>query len=132
LDRIDLQIEVVPVHYEVLTSQATIENSATIRNRVIQARLVQKNRFSDRPEINTNAQMQPKDLINWAQIDKESALLLKGAMEKFHLSARAHDRIIKVARTIADLEGLKNIQNQHISEAIQYRTLDRASWGQSF
>lgn len=132
LDRIDLQIEVVPVHYELLTSPAKIENSTTIRNRVIQARHVQKNRFSDRPEINTNAQMQPKDLIKWAKIDKESALLLKAAMEKFHLSARAHDRIIKVARTIADLEGLKNIQNQHISEAIQYRTLDRGSWGQSF
>jgi magnesium chelatase family protein len=98
----------------------------------MQARLIQKNRFSDRPAINTNAQMQPKDLLNWAQIDKDTALLLKVAMEKFHLSARAHDRIIKVARTIADLEGLKNIQNQHISEAIQYRTLDRASWGQSF
>jgi magnesium chelatase family protein len=132
LDRIDLQIEVVPVNYEVLTSPATIENSATIKKRVMQARLVQKNRFSDRTEVNTNAQMQPKDLLNWAQIDKDTALLLKVAMEKFHLSARAHDRIIKVARTIADLEGLKNIQNQHISEAIQYRTLDRASWGQSF
>lgn len=132
LDRIDLQIEVVPVRYEELTNQASLEDSATIRERVIQARAIQTNRYSNRPEINTNAQMQATDLKNWAQIDMESSLLLKMAMEKFHLSARAHDRIIKVARTIADLEGLKNIQNQHISEAIQYRTLDRAGWGQSF
>jgi magnesium chelatase family protein len=130
LDRIDLQIEVVPVHYDELTNPVIIENSASIRNRVVNARQVQQNRFSDRPEINTNTQMQPKDLLKWAPLDKDTSLLLKDAMEKFQLSARAHDRIIKVARTIADLEGIKNIQNQHISEAIQYRTLDRANWGQ--
>ncbi len=131
LDRIDLQIEVVPVPYDELTNPLKIEHSESIKNRVIQARLVQKDRYADRPEINTNAQMQPKDLLKWAQLDKGTAILLKIAMEKFQLSARAHDRIIKVARTIADIDGIKNIQNQHISEAIQYRSLDRANWGQS-
>lgn len=132
LDRIDLQIEVVPVSYEELTSQENIENSITIKNRVIKAREIQMNRFARLPNINTNAQMQAADLKQWALLDKASSSLLKLAMEKFHLSARAHDRIIKVARTIADLDGAKDIQNQHISEAIQYRTLDRAGWGQTF
>ena len=132
LDRIDLQIEVVPVSYEELTNQANIEDSATIRRRVIEARNIQMKRFEDKPTVNTNAQMQSTDIQKWAVIDKNSAEILKIAMEQFHLSARAYDRIIKVARTIADLDRAKNIQNQHISEAIQYRTLDRASWGQTF
>ena len=132
LDRIDLQIEVIPVSYEELTNQESLESSVIIRDRVIKARDIQMTRFEYNPDINTNTQMQPTDLKKWAILDKESASLLKMAMEKFHLSARAYDRIIKVARTIADLDNAKNIQNQHISEAIQYRTLDRAGWGQSF
>jgi magnesium chelatase family protein len=76
--------------------------------------------------------MQSLDLKEWAQLDEASAKLLKLAMEQFHLSARAYDRIIKVARTIADLEGSKDIQNQHISESIQYRMLDKTAWGQSY
>ena len=132
LDRIDLQIEVVPVSYEELTSNSIIENSLTIRNRVQKARAIQLNRFAKRLGINTNAQMQSYELKAWAQLDDASATLLKMAMEQFHLSARAYDRIIKVARTIADLDGSKEIQNQHISESIQYRTLDRAGWGQAF
>jgi magnesium chelatase family protein len=132
LDRIDLQIEVVPVTYEELTNHSTNENSLTIRNRVQNARSIQLNRYAKRPGINTNAQMQAHDLKAWAQLDDASANLLKMAMEQFHLSARAYDRIIKVARTIADLDGSKEIQNQHISESIQYRILDRASWGQAY
>jgi magnesium chelatase family protein len=132
LDRIDLQIEVVPVGYETLHSQDKIEASATIRERVLQARHIQMERFRDRPGINTNAQMLPLDFKEWGLLDTDAARLLKLSMEQFNLSARAYDRIIKVARTIADLAGVKSIQNQHISEAIQYRTLDRANWGQSF
>jgi magnesium chelatase family protein len=132
LDRIDLQIEVVPVGYETLHSQDKIEASATIRERVLQARHIQMERFRDRPGINTNAQMLPLDFKEWGHLDTDAARLLKLSMEQFNLSARAYDRIIKVARTIADLAGVKSIQNQHISEAIQYRTLDRANWGQSF
>jgi magnesium chelatase family protein len=132
LDRIDLQIEVIPVSYEELTNQESLESSIIIRDRVIKARAIQMTRFEFKPDINTNNQMQPTDLKKWAVLDKDSAKLLKMAMEQFHLSARAYDRIIKVARTIADLDNAKNIQNQHISEAIQYRTLDRAGWGQSF
>jgi magnesium chelatase family protein len=132
LDRIDLQIEVVPVTYEELTNNSIIESSMTIRNRVQKARSIQSNRYAKRPGINTNAQMQSHDLKEWAPLDDTSANLLKVAMEQFHLSARAYDRIIKVARTIADLDGSKDIQNQHISEAIQYRILDRAGWGQDY
>jgi magnesium chelatase family protein len=132
LDRIDLQIEVVPISYDALTNPSITENSKTIRNRVQNARSIQLKRFKQRPGINTNAQMQSFDLKEWAQLDDASAKLLKTAMEQFHLSARAYDRIIKVARTIADLDGSKNIQNQHISESIQYRMLDRAGWGQAY
>ena len=132
LDRIDLQIEVVPVNYEDLTNQTMTENSMTIRERVQKARGIQQKRFNQRPGIITNAQMQSQDIKKWAQLDDASAKLLKIAMEQFLLSARAYDRIIKVARTIADLEGSKDIQNQHISESIQYRILDRAAWGQAY
>jgi magnesium chelatase family protein len=132
LDRIDLQIEVVPVRYEELTNHAITENSMTIRERVQNARAIQLKRFNERSGIITNAQMQSYELKKWAQLDDPSAKLLKMAMEQFHLSARAYDRIIKVARTIADLDGSKDIQNQHISESIQYRMLDRAAWGQAY
>ena len=132
LDRIDLQIEVVPVSYEELTNHANTENSMTIRERVQNARAIQLTRFNERSGIITNAQMQSYELKKWAQLDDASAKLLKIAMEQFQLSARAYDRIIKVARTIADLDGSKDIQNQHISESIQYRMLDRAAWGQAY
>jgi len=132
LDRIDLQIEVVPVSYEELTNHSITENSMTIRKRVQNARAIQLKRFNQRPDIVTNAQMQTYELKKWAQLDEASAKLLKIAMEQFQLSARAYDRIIKVARTIADLDGSKDIQNQHISESIQYRMLDRAAWGQAY
>jgi len=132
LDRIDLQIEVVPVSYEELTNHTITENSMTIRERVQNARAIQLKRFNERSGIITNAQMQSYELKKWAKLDDASAKLLKIAMEQFQLSARAYDRIIKVARTIADLDGSKDIQNQHISESIQYRMLDRAAWGQAY
>jgi magnesium chelatase family protein len=132
LDRIDLQIEVVPVNYEELTNHNITENSITIRERVQNARAIQLKRFNERSGIITNAQMQSYELKKWAQLDDASAKLLKIAMEQFQLSARAYDRIIKVARTIADLDGSKDIQNQHISESIQYRMLDRAACGQAY
>jgi magnesium chelatase family protein len=120
------------VTYEELTNNSIIESSLTIRNRVEKARAIQLNRYAKRTGINTNAQMQSYELNEWGSLDETSAKLLKIAMEQFHLSARAHDRIIKVARTIADLDGSKAIQNQHISESIQYRILDRAGWGQAY
>ena len=132
LDRIDLQIEVVPVSYEELTNHTITENSMNIRERVQNARAIQLKRFNQRSGIITNAQMPSYELKKWAQLDDASAKLLKMAMEQFQLSARAYDRIIKVARTIADLDGSKDIQNQHISESIQYRMLDRAAWGQAY
>jgi magnesium chelatase family protein len=131
MDRIDLQIEMVPVSFQELTNKTPNEDSATIRTRVTQARAIQEARFKENLHANTNATMQGTDLKKWAKIDYSSSTLLKNAMEQFHLSARAYDRIIKVARTIADLENSKDIQNQHISEAIHYRILDRSSWGQS-
>ena len=131
MDRIDLQIEMVPVSFQELTNKTPIEDSATIRTRVTQARAIQEARFKENLHANTNATMQGTDLKKWAKIYYSSSTLLKNAMEQFHLSARAYDRIIKVARTIADLENSKDIQNQHISEAIHYRILDRSSWGQS-
>lgn len=132
LDRIDLQIEVVPVTYEELTNQTMTEDSLSIRNRVQNARAIQLKRYAKRPGINTNAQMQSYDLKAWAKLDDASTKILKLAMEQFHLSARAYDRIIKVARTIADLDNTKDIQNQHISESIQYRMLDRTGWGKAY
>jgi magnesium chelatase family protein len=132
LDRIDLQIEVVPVTYEELSNHSLTESSLTIRSRVQNARVIQLNRYAKRPGIFTNAQMESYELKEWGQLDDGSAKLLKMAMEQFHFSARAYGRIIKVARTLADLDGSKNIQNQHISESIQYRILDRAAWGQTY
>lgn len=132
LDRIDLQIEVVPVTYSELTSQNKCEDSAAIKDRVLQARLIQSVRFEGRAPLYTNAQMQSMDLKKWGILNKASEGILKNAMEKFHLSARAYDRILKVARTIADLDGSDAIHHQHLSESIQYRILDRVAWGQAY
>ena len=129
LDRIDLHIEVAPVSYEDLRDKQKAECSAIIALSVKKARAIQTERFKNSKGVYTNAQMSGKQLSQSCTISKDGEVLLKKAMEKFQLSARAFDRIIKVSRTIADLAGSDLIQINHISEAIQYRTLDRSSWG---
>ncbi|MBQ5751863.1 MAG: YifB family Mg chelatase-like AAA ATPase [Bacteroidaceae bacterium] len=129
LDRIDLQIEIVPVPFEEISKTAPGEPSAAIRERVIAARKIQEERFKEEPGIHCNAQMTPKLIAKYAVLDETSLAMLKTAMARFDLSARAYDRILKVARTIADLDNSGNIQPQHIAEAIGYRNLDRESWG---
>ena len=128
LDRIDIQIEVVPVEFEKLSSKTKGESSAVIRERVIRAREMQTRRFADTPGIYCNAQMSSRHLNKWALPDSDSIAMLKTAMERFNLSARAYDRILKVARTIADLEGSNDVKSYHIAEAIGYRNLDRGDW----
>lgn len=129
LDRIDLQIEIVPVPFEKISDAREGEPSAAIRERVIAARKIQEQRYAGEPGIHCNAQMSPKLIKKYAAIDAQSLAMLKMAMERFNLSARAYDRILKVARTIADLEASELIQSHHIGEAIGYRNLDRESWG---
>lgn len=127
LDRIDIHIEVVPVPFEKLSQQPASDSSATIRARVVAARRRQEERFIS-TGIYCNAQMSSRHIAEYCQLDKESIDLLKGAMERMNLSARAYDRILKVSRTVADLAGVENIEASHVAEAIQYRTLDRAGW----
>ena len=128
LDRIDIQVEIVPVPFEELSKRKGGESSASIRARVIQARNIQKERYKDYPSIYSNAQMNSRLLAKYAQPDEAGLTLLKNAMIRLNLSARAYDRILKVARTIADLEGSTSVQTQHLAEAIGYRNLDRAGW----
>ena len=129
LDRIDLHVEVVPVPYEKLSEAPNSEPSSKIKERVIKAREIQSNRYKDFPGIHCNAQMTPKLLQIYAQPDEAGREILKKAMDRLGLSARAYDRILKVARTIADLEDEDQVKANHIAEAIQYRSLDRGSWG---
>ncbi|HKL08609.1 MAG TPA: YifB family Mg chelatase-like AAA ATPase [Bacteroidales bacterium] len=129
LDRIDIHIEVVPVSYDELAETKPAESSEEIKKRVLKAREKQSERFSSHEQIYSNAQMSSKMIRTWCEIDTAGKTLLKKAMEKLGLSARAYDRILKVARTIADLEGTENIQSYHLAEAIQYRSLDRSGWG---
>lgn len=128
LDRIDIQIEIVPVPFEDLSKQKEGESSETIRNRVIKARERQTERFKNIEGIYCNAQMTSKLLRQYVVLDDECATMLKDAMNRMNLSARAYDRILKVARTIADLDEQENILPYHISEAINYRNLDREGW----
>ena len=128
LDRIDLQIEIVPVPFEKLSDKRNGESSEAIRKRVIKARQIQEKRFAEFPGIYCNAQMTPKLLTTFAQPNEEGFKLLKNAMARLNLSARAYDRILKVSRTIADLEGSEQIQTSHLAEAIGYRNLDRENW----
>ena len=129
LDRIDIQIEIVPVPFEKMAEKTEAESSAAIRERVVAARAIQTKRFADYPDVHCNAQMNSKLLHTYALPDASGLALLKNAMTKLNLSARAYDRILKVSRTIADLAGSENIEPCHLAEAIHYRNLDRESWG---
>jgi magnesium chelatase family protein len=129
LDRIDLHIETLPISYEELAQKKPGEKSADVRERVVKARMIQVKRFADVPGIHCNAQMTAKMIQKYCDLDEQCGLLLKNAMERLGLSARARDRILKVSRTIADLAGSENIQPEHLAEAIQYRSLDRDNWG---
>jgi magnesium chelatase family protein len=128
LDRIDLHVEVTPVAFNELSAVRPQENSAHIREKVIKAREMQEKRYKDNPGIYCNAQMSSKMLKEICVINTIGANLLKAAMEKLNLSARAYDRILKVSRTIADLSTSEDIKPEHLAEAIQYRSLDREGW----
>jgi len=129
LDRIDIHIEVVPVTFDKISDTQLSEKSEVIRVRVEKARQIQEERFKDEEGMHCNAQMSSKLLRKYCQPDEAGNALLKTAMEKVGLSARAYDRILKVSRTIADLAGSENIESDHLAEAIQYRSLDRDGWG---
>jgi magnesium chelatase family protein len=139
MDRVDLHVEVVPVSLDEMAATAPgdsadgapgfAEPSAAIRARVIAARAIQSRRFEGCSGVHTNAMMNSKMLRQFCPLSKEAAAMLAMAMERLSLSARAYDRIIKVARTIADLAADENISPTHIAEAINYRSLDRESWG---
>jgi magnesium chelatase family protein len=128
LDRIDLHVEVTPVAFSELSSQQQTENSASIRERVIHARNIQAERYKNHPGIYANAQMSSKQLREICTISTVGENLLKKAMERLNLSARAYDRILKVSRTIADLAASEEIKPEHLAEAIHYRSLDREGW----
>ncbi|MCU0361393.1 MAG: YifB family Mg chelatase-like AAA ATPase [Bacteroidia bacterium] len=128
LDRIDLHIEVTPVPFQELSQKQAGEQSLAIRERVMKAREIQRERFKNQNAIHCNAQMSSKDLKKHCQLSEAGNQLLKNAMERLGLSARAYDRILKVARTIADLDTSETIETSHLAEAIQYRSLDREGW----
>jgi len=129
LDRIDIHLEVIPVPFEKLSENSITEDSKTIRSRVIKCRRIQTDRFKKEKGVFCNAQMSSRLVRKYVSLNNNCRQLIKTAMEKLGLSARAYDRILKVSRTIADLEGSSEINSMHISEAIQYRSLDRDSWG---
>ena len=129
LDRIDLHIEVTPVSVGEISAETEEEPSAAVRERVVRAREIQAARFRDEPGVRTNAMMNAKMVRTYCRPDAAARTLLERAMERLGLSARAYDRILKVARTIADLAGSEEIGAAHIAEAINYRSLDRETWG---
>ncbi len=129
LDRIDIQVEIMPVPFEDISSATPGEDSRTIRERVIAARARQTERFRNEKEVYCNAQMNSRLLNKYAHLDADCLKILKDAMLRLDMSARAYDRILKVARTIADLDNAENIGIAHIREAVNYRNLDRGSWG---
>ena len=124
LDRIDIQIEVAPVKYEKLNSNVLTETSAQIKERVNKARQIQIQRYQEE-RIYSNSQLTPKLIEKYCKLDEKGKTILQTAFEKLGLSARAYGRILKVARTIADLDASPNIEERHIAEAIQYRSLDK-------
>lgn len=129
VDRIDLQCEILPVGFDDMSSDKKAESSNSIRERVIRARAVQASRFSDEKGVYCNAQMDSRLLHRYANAEPAAIRMLGEAMNRLNLSARAYDRILKVARTIADMDDSETIRPHHIAEAIGYRSLDRASWG---
>ena len=130
MDRIDLQIEVIPVPFEKMSDTQVAESSEQIRQRVIRARQLQEVRYRDVLGVYCNAQMNSRLLAEYARPDEKGLALLKNAMNRLNLSARAYDRILKVARTIADLEGCESVRSEHLAEAIGYRSLDREDWAE--
>jgi magnesium chelatase family protein len=128
LDRIDLHIEVPQVKFREMSSTQPSESSAQIRERVVAARKIQTARFAGKPKVTCNARMGPRELKSFCELDEATREMLKQAMAEYNLSARAYDRILKVARTIADLAGAEKITGDHIGEAIQFRALDRQLW----
>jgi magnesium chelatase family protein len=128
LDRIDLHIEVPAVEYRDVASERTEEPSAAVRERVARARQRQQERFRNDARVNCNARMATRQLKQHCKLTQESQELIRVAMNELNLSARAYDRILKVSRTIADLDGKSEISAEHVSEAIQYRTFDRTLW----
>jgi magnesium chelatase family protein len=129
LDRIDLHVEVPPVKFSEMTTGRLGESSRQVRERVVAAREVQQARFRGRPRLTCNARMSSRDLKHHCALDEATLEMLKLAMADLHLSARAYDRILKVSRTIADLAPSTPITADHVSEAIQLRSLDRQLWG---
>lgn len=127
LDRIDIQVEVTPVKYEKLQGEVFTETSANIKERVDKARIIQQKRYENL-EIHSNSQLTPNLIEKYCKLGEKEKQILKKAFDTLGLSARAHGRILKVARTIADLEGKENIEVSHITEAIQYRNLDKKYW----
>ena len=130
MDRINLQVECSALSYEDLSKAPTGEPSSVIRERVLKARQIQERRFQGIKGVHCNAQMTERMIHQYAEPDESSLTLLRMGMERLKLSARAYNRILKVARTIADLEGSENVQSQHIAEAIGYRNLDRGDWAE--
>jgi len=128
MDRIDLHVEVTPVDFNALSSTKPAEKSSVVRDRVIMARALQDVRFAEHTALHYNAQMNPNMVRKICRISPEGQALIKIAMEKLSLSARAYDRILKVARTIADLAASEHIETDHLAEAIHYRSLDRDHW----
>ena len=130
MDRIDLQIEITPLSFDELSRSQPGEPSAAIRERVVKARAIQEERFKDTPGVYCNAQMTPALMRQYATPAPQDMEMLRDVINRLQLSARAYDRILRVARTIADLDGAAAIQTQHLAEAVSYRNLDRSSWGE--
>ena len=130
LDRIDIQCEIFPVPFKDISKTAQGEPSENIRQRVIAARQIQEKRYADIKDVHCNAQMTERMIHQYAEPDEAGLDMLRSAMERLSLSARAYNRILKVARTIADLEASESVQVHHLAEAIGYRTLDRGDWAE--
>ncbi len=130
LDRIDIQIEITPLSFDELSRTQPGEPSAAIRERVIKARQIQEERYKDHPGIHCNAQMTPALMRQYATPAPEDMSMLREVINRLQLSARAYDRILRLARTIADLEGAPTLQTHHLAEAVGYRNLDRETWGE--